>query len=627
MARPPTDVAGTTGAHVARNDPPPSVALVVMDVDGRIVQFSDEAEALLGHPSAEAVGARLSELIIPERLRPAHETGLARYRHSGTGPVLASTFEMPALRRDGTEVRVHLSVSPLRLSGRELLVGSIRPAGPEPIVSAELNLSAEFFRAIVERAPIVISVGTGGGGGWVSPTTERVFGARPGASLRDLVGTLVHPADRGRAYERLTKPDRLDEPVEIRLLTRDGGYRAVSFVAADLRDHPAVDGIVYYGVDVTRARSAEDRERGESARLLALLESLAVGVLVTDGEDQIMLANPALVDMFSLGAPPDGLTGARLAGPPPDGVRPGGWAALTRVTAVAAADGGPGSREINLRQGSVVEAATTGITVDGGPVGRLWVIHDVTASVAGRRVLEEHNRRLSALSSLKSEFIAIVSHELRTPLTSISAFIEMLSGPGELTSPDAPEALTAIARNTDRMLVLVQDLRLLSQLETGEQAVATGAVDIADLTREIGDGIDLDGREIAVRREVPDGPLLNGDEQLLRQLIHTVVGTVAACAAGDELILKAAVDEGGWTVRATAASCESVTDEQLLATPLPVLDDASRQRSAALSVLLARAIAQSHGGTLLAEVGAGETAMITVRLPFRGRRGLADAPQ
>jgi PAS domain S-box-containing protein len=621
-------VAGTTGAHVDRDDPPPSVALVVMDADGRIVQFSDEAQALLGHPPAEAIGARLSELIIPERLRPAHEAGLARYRHSGTGPVLANTFEMPALRRDGTEVLVHLSVSPLRLSGRELLVGSIRPAGPEPIVSAELNLSAEFFRAIVERAPIVISVGTGGGGGWVSPTTERVFGARPGTSLRDLVGTLVHPADRARAYERLANPDRLDEPVEIRLLTRDGGYRAVSFVAADLRDHPAVDGIVYYGVDVTRAHSAEDRERGESARLLALLDSLAVGVLVTDGEDRIMLANPALVDMFLLGAPPDALIGARLADPPPDGVHPGGWAALTRVTAVAAsADGGPGSREINLRQGGVVEAATTGITVDGGPVGRLWVIHDVTASVAGRRVLEEHNRRLSALSSLKSEFIAIVSHELRTPLTSISAFIEMLSGPGELASPDAPEALTAIARNTDRMLVLVQDLRLLSQLETGEQAVATGAVDIADLTRAIGDGIDMDGRKIAVRRDVPDGPLLNGDEQLLRQLFHTVIGTVAACAAGDELILKAAVDEGGWTVRATAASGEFVTDEQLLATPLPVLDDASRQRSAALSVLLARAIAQSHGGTLLAEVGVGETAMITVRLPFRGRRGLADAPQ
>ena len=656
MARPPTDLAGASGAEIDGADgergAPSSVAVVVIDADGQIVQFSDEAEALLGFTRAEAEGARLSDLIIPERLRQAHEAGLARYRQSGAGPVLGQTFEMPALRRDGTEVRVHLSVSTMRLNGADLLVGSLRPAGPEPIVSAELSLSAEFFRAIVERAPIVISVASGDGAEvWVSPATEGLFGAQTGTPLSELVAGIVHPADRDRAYERLAHPDRLGDAIEIRLLALDGGWRAVSFVAADLRDHPAVDGIVYYGVDVTRARSAEDRERGESARLLALLDSLAVGVLVTDGEDRIMLANPALVDMFELGGSPAGLVEARLADAAPDGMDPGGWAALARVTAAAtAADapsngsadglaggveggagvaggaGGHGSREVGLRHGRVVEAATTSITVDEGPVGRLWVIHDVTASAAGRRALEEHNRRLSALSALKSEFIAIVSHELRTPLTSISAFIEMLSGPGELTSPDAPEALAAIARNTDRMMVLVQDLRLLSQLETGEQAVSSGAVDIADLTREVGDGIDVGGRVIAVRRHAPGGPLLNGDEQLLRQLVHTVVGTVAACASGDELTLRAEADEGGWTVCATAASGELVTDEQLLATPLPVLDDASRQRSAALSVLLARAIAQSHGGTLHTEVSAGETATIAVRLPFRGRRGLANAP-
>jgi hypothetical protein len=93
------------------------------------------------------------------------------------------------------------------------------------------------------------------------------------------------------------------------------------------------------------------------------------------------------------------------------------------------------------------------------------------------------------------------------------------------------------------------------------------------------------------------------------------------------MTLTAEADEGGWTVSASAIGGDFITDEQLLATPLPVLDDASRQRSAALSVLLARAIAQSHGGTLHTEVSAGETARIAVRLPFRGRRGLANAPQ
>jgi signal transduction histidine kinase len=396
----------------------------------------------------------------------------------------------------------------------------------------------------------------------------------------------------------------------------------------------------------------------ESARLLALLDSLAAGVLVEDDDGRIELANPALVAIFQLGVRPAALVGARLADPPPTGADRAGWAALARVVADAAREGPtvdaaaerpaadavperpidaapehpaadaearPGQHESAAPGGRVVEAVCTGMA-GAGSTGRLVVIHDVTASVAGRRALEEHNRRLAALSALKSEFIAIVSHELRTPLTTISAFTEMLTGHDDLAAADAPDAIAAIARNTDRMLILVQDLRLLSQLETGAHAVASGAVDLPELAREVGDGVDVGGRVVAVQLDLAEGPRLDGDERLLRQLMHAVVGTVASCTADDSLSLLAAADDTGWTVRATARTGQFVTDEQLLATPLPVLDDASRQRSAALSVLLARAIATSHGGTLRTEVLPGRTATITVRLPFDAAGGPATAP-
>lgn len=529
---------------------------------------------------------------------------------------------VPAVCKDGSTLRVRLSVSPLRLEGRDLLVGTASPAGPELVVSAEASLSAAFYQTIVERAPILISVATGGQfERWVSPATRRLLGAQPGESLAGALARLAHPDDFQETYRKVSEPGSLAEPHEMRLRGLDGAWHVVSIIAADLRDDPAVNGVVFYGIDATRARIAEERERARTARLFALLGSLAAGVLAVDEERRIVLANPALVEMLGLGVPPGMLDGATLAALPPAGVDPSGWAALHRVTA-----GGTGVRELTLPMGQVVEIVSTDITVNGGSLGKLWVLHDVTASVAARRVLEEHNRQLAALSALKSEFIAIVSHELRTPLTSISSFTEMLGGPGELTSPDAPEAVAAIARNTDRMLILVQDLRLLSQLETGDQAVASGAVDMADLAREVGDGIDTGGRVIVVRSDITDGPLLDGDEQLLRQLVHAVTGTVAACAAGDEMRLRAAADETGWTLCATAPSGEFVTDEQLLATPLPVLDDASRQRSAALSVLLARAIAQSHGGSMITEVHPGSTATITVRLPLTGPRGLTSAP-
>ncbi|HWH01123.1 MAG TPA: histidine kinase dimerization/phospho-acceptor domain-containing protein [Pilimelia sp.] len=357
----------------------------------------------------------------------------------------------------------------------------------------------------------------------------------------------------------------------------------------------------------------------DAARLVASINSLEVGVLVADGDHRVRLANSALVRLFDLRVDPDQLAGAPLPGRRPAAPPPGpppepaaAWAELGLVTG----DDTTGTREVRLGDGRVLECTATAITLEGAASGRLWLLRDVTAAAHAREALQEHNERLAALSALKSEFIAIVSHELRTPLTSIATFTEMLSGPGELTSPDAPRAVEVIARNTDRMLVLMQDLTLLAQLETSGRAAPSGAVDLADLVREVGDSIDSGRRVVRVRPDITDGPRISGDEDLLRQLVHAIAGTVACCAAEDEVTLRARVDGGGWTVSATAPTDEFITAEQLLATPLPVLDDASRRRSAALSILLARAIAQSHGGTLTAEVQAAAAATITVRLPL-----------
>jgi PAS domain S-box-containing protein len=615
-----------------------NVALIVMDPDGTVIQFSAEAERMFGYVEQEVVGAQLAELIIPEHLRAAHESGLARYRETGTGPVLNNTFEMPALCKDRTEIRVRLTVSPLRLHGCDVLVGALRAAPAEPVVPAELSLSADFYRAVVEGAPVLVVVARDEADFWASPAVERLLGKETSLRTTESLERLVHPADRAVAAAAIAG-GAIADPVEIRVRGDDGEWHAISFVAADLRDHPALAGTVYYGTDVTRARAAELREGVEAARLLTLINTLGAGVLVQDGDRRILLANPALVEMFELGIAPAALTGTRLTDEAPAGASEDGWVALAEAVQEATHDGAagpeadreptpgaepaPGAAEVVLDGGRVVERTRTPISVDGTDLGHLWVLRDVTAAVEARRALEEHNERLAALSALKNDFISIVSHELRTPLTSISAFTEMLAGPGELTSPDAPAAVAAVARNTDRMLVLVQDLILLSQLETGRQSVATGAVDIADLAHEVGDTVGDSGKVITVRREIQAGPLLDGDEQLLRQLVHTVVGTVAACGAGDVVTLRAEPDDSHWTVVAAAPTDEFITSEQLLAAPLAVLDDASRQRSAALSVLLARAIAHSHGGTLVIDVQQAGMATITVRLPLSGPRRMA----
>ena len=54
-------------------------AIIVMDHEGRFVEFNPAAEAMFGFSHDEVVGKSLADFIVPERLRDSHRAGLARY--------------------------------------------------------------------------------------------------------------------------------------------------------------------------------------------------------------------------------------------------------------------------------------------------------------------------------------------------------------------------------------------------------------------------------------------------------------------------------------------------------------------------------------------------------------------
>lgn len=92
-------------------------AFIAMDVDGRIIDWNPQAEKTFGYSRNEALGRILAEIIIPERYRERHRLGLARFMSTGEGPVLNKRLEISALCRDGREIPVELTISPVRWSG------------------------------------------------------------------------------------------------------------------------------------------------------------------------------------------------------------------------------------------------------------------------------------------------------------------------------------------------------------------------------------------------------------------------------------------------------------------------------------------------------------------------------
>ncbi|MDR9500866.1 MAG: ATP-binding protein [Desulfurivibrionaceae bacterium] len=87
----------------------------------------------------------------------------------------------------------------------------------------------------------------------------------------------------------------------------------------------------------------------------------------------------------------------------------------------------------------------------------LLVLHDVT--------------RLKELENLRRDFVANVSHELRTPITAIQGFVETLLD-GAMAEPDnLRRFLSIIARQSDRLKSIIDDLLTLSRIEEEKKAI------------------------------------------------------------------------------------------------------------------------------------------------------------
>jgi PAS domain S-box-containing protein len=145
-------------------------AIVIMDSYGIITDWNHPAEKMFGWTKEEAIGRRLDELIIPFAQRAAHRQGLERFLLTGVGPLLNRLIEQTAIRRDGTEFPVELSISPLKLGNSYIFSGFIHDI-------TERKRLEHRFRQAVESAPnAIVMVNKSGTIELVNSQTEISFG-------------------------------------------------------------------------------------------------------------------------------------------------------------------------------------------------------------------------------------------------------------------------------------------------------------------------------------------------------------------------------------------------------------------------------------------------------------------
>jgi signal transduction histidine kinase len=136
--------------------------------------------------------------------------------------------------------------------------------------------------------------------------------------------------------------------------------------------------------------------------------------------------------------------------------------------------------------------------------------------------LQAANRDLRELADLRDNFVAIASHELRTPITTIMGFTAtMLDMWDDLDEDRRRTYLEMVDRDARRLGQLVEDLLLLSSVESPEFRVEREAVDVqATLERVIED---VGVSESLVELDVEDGLVVDADPRHVRQIFGNLL--------------------------------------------------------------------------------------------------------
>jgi two-component system, OmpR family, phosphate regulon sensor histidine kinase PhoR len=270
--------------------------------------------------------------------------------------------------------------------------------------------------------------------------------------------------------------------------------------------------------------------------------------------------------------------------------------------------------------------------------GRRWTPAEIDAveSIAadlGRglnhaQLYEAENRLvegLKALDEAKTDFFATVSHELRAPLTSIEGYIELLSeeeaGP---VTPEQRKMLQTAERNTSRLRNLIDDVFTLAKLESGEVAMVTRPVNLAEVISGAVDAVRPSvaaGQLALVSNSVDSDLVVDGDiGQLDRVLINLLSNAVKYTPPGGRIEVRAEAENGSALVRVSDTGMGIPAADQNKLFDRFYRASNARQQSAipgtGLGLAIVRSIVTNHGGEISLASKETEGTTVTVRLPL-----------
>jgi two-component system, OmpR family, phosphate regulon sensor histidine kinase PhoR len=344
---------------------------------------------------------------------------------------------------------------------------------------------------------------------------------------------------------------------------------------------------------------AVDEAQAEQARLEAVLERSADGVIAVDSDGDVRYLNPAASRLLEI-ADRDRSMGRSLM-------------AVVRDHEVAAV-----LQRCRAVDGQVAEVVQLGtlrkpvevifLPLQGAGAWRfLGLLHDLTEV---RRI--EGQRR---------DFVSNVSHELRTPLASIKAVVEVLADGALDDEAQTRDFLKAVDHEVDRLSQLVEEMLELSRIESGVVPFHFERVYAEELCQEavrrLAVQAEREGITLGWRVDEEMRPLQADRERLLRALINLVHNAIKYTPSGGTVDVYAR-DRAGTAVLGVRDSGAGIPRDEVdrIFERFYKVDRARSSKGTGLGLAIVKHTAQAHHGAVEVESTPGHGSDFRMLLPY-----------
>lgn len=248
---------------------------------------------------------------------------------------------------------------------------------------------------------------------------------------------------------------------------------------------------------------------------------------------------------------------------------------------------------------------------------------DSKGDKSGAVIVISDMTRMRRLEDVRRDFVANVSHELRTPITSIKGFAETLLE-GAFREPEKAERfIQIIAKHSDRLNAIVEDLLTLSSLEEGSQTrkITFEKVPVRPVLHSViaMSTIKAEEKEITVELDCDEGIKARINTMLLEQAILNLVDNAIKYSESKSRIqIEVRKANEMLTIAVRDNGCGIAREHQNRIFERFYVVDKSRSRKlggTGLGLAIVKHIAEVHGGYVTLESSPGSGSTFSVQLP------------